>query len=83
MRIPEQWLRQFCDPPIDTASLADRLTMGGLEVEAIEPVAAAFSGVVVASVQEVAPHPNADRLKVCRVDVGAREPVQIVCGAPK
>ena len=82
MRIPEQWLRQFCDPPIDTASLADRLTMGGLEVEAIEPVAAAFSGVVVASVQEVAPHPNADRLKVCRVDVGAHEPVQIVCGAP-
>jgi phenylalanyl-tRNA synthetase beta chain len=82
VRIPEQWLRQFCDPPIDTASLADRLTMGGLEVEAVEPVAAAFSGVVVASVLEVAPHPNADRLTLCRVDVGAREPVQIVCGAP-
>src|SRR6267378_172590 len=82
MKIPEGWLRQFCDPPIDTRSLADRLTMGGLEVEAIEPVAAPFSGVVVARVLQVAPHPNADRLKLCQVDVGAREPLQIVCGAP-
>jgi phenylalanyl-tRNA synthetase beta chain len=82
VRIPEHWLRQFCDPPIDTTSLAERLTMGGLEVEAIEPVAAPFSGVVVARVLEVAPHPKADRLKLCRVDVGAAQPVQIVCGAP-
>ena len=82
MRIPEQWLRQFCDPPIDTQALAERLTMGGLEVESIEPVAAPFSGVVVAHVLQVEPHPNADRLKVCRVDVGAGEPAQIVCGAP-
>ena len=82
MKIPEGWLRQFCDPPIDTQSLADRLTMGGVEVEAIEPVAPAFSGVVVGRVLEVAPHPGADRLTVCRVDVGAPEPLQIVCGAP-
>src|SRR5690349_6752888 len=82
MRIPEGWLRQFCDPAIDTRSLADRLTMGGLEVEAVEPVAPAFSDVVVARVLHVAPHPNADQLTVCRVDIGAKEPLQIVCGAP-
>ena len=82
MRIPEGWLRQYCDPPIDTRSLADRLTMGGLEVEAIEAVAPAFSDVVIARVLQVAAHPNADHLTVCRVDVGAREPLQIVCGAP-
>jgi phenylalanyl-tRNA synthetase beta chain len=82
VKIPEQWLRQFCDPPMDTQSLAERLTMGGLEVEAIEPVAPPFLGVVVARVLQVAPHPNADKLQVCRVDVGDGEPVQIVCGAP-
>jgi phenylalanyl-tRNA synthetase beta chain len=82
VKIPEQWLRQFCDPPIDTRELAERLTMGGLEVESVEPAAPEFSGVVVARVLEVAPHPNADRLKLCRVDVGAGEPAQIVCGAP-
>jgi phenylalanyl-tRNA synthetase beta chain len=82
MKIPEGWLRRFCDPPIDTRALADRLTMGGLEVEAIEAAGAPFSGVVVGRVLQVAPHPNADQLKVCQVDVGAREPLQIVCGAP-
>ena len=82
MKIPEGWLRQFCDPPIDTRALADRLTMGGLEVEAIEAAGAPFSGVVVGRVLQVAPHPNADQLKVCRVEVGGREPLQIVCGAP-
>jgi phenylalanyl-tRNA synthetase beta chain len=82
VKIPEQWLRQFCDPPIDTQSLAETLTMGGVEVEAVEPAAPPFSGVVVARVLEVAPHPNSDHLKLCRVDVGTAEPVQIVCGAP-
>lgn len=82
MRVPEGWLRQFCDPPMGTEALADRLTMGGLEVEAIEAVAPPFSGVVVASVLSVEPHPKADRLKLCRVDTGRGEPVQIVCGAP-
>jgi len=82
MRIPERWLRQFCDPPIDTHALAERLTMGGLEVESVEAAAPPFAGVVVARVLEVVPHPNAERLTLCRVDVGAAEPVQIVCGAP-
>ena len=78
MRIPEQWLRQFCDPPLDTQTLAERLTMGGLEVEAVEPVAPPFSGVVVGRVLQVSPHPNADRLTLCEVDVGAAAPIRIV-----
>ncbi|MEO8312384.1 MAG: phenylalanine--tRNA ligase subunit beta [Caldimonas sp.] len=82
MQFPESWLREFCDPPIGTAELAERLTMAGLEVENLRPVAPPFHGVVVAKVLSVAPHPNADRLRVCQVDVGAAEPLAIVCGAP-
>ena len=82
MQFPESWLREFCDPPIDTATLAERLTMGGLEVESLRTVAPPFHGVVVAEVLSVEPHPDADRLRVCRVDVGAAEPLGIVCGAP-
>ena len=81
MRIPEQWLRTFVDPPIDTAALADRLTMSGLEVETVERAAPPFSGVVVARIVSVEPHPNADRLRVCTVDAGGA-PLAIVCGAP-
>ena len=81
MRISEQWLRTFVDPPIDTAALAERLTMSGLEVESLEPAAPPFSGVVVARVLSVGAHPNADRLRVCAVDAGAA-PLSIVCGAP-
>jgi len=82
MQFPEAWLREFCDPPIGTAELAERLTMAGLEVENLRPVAPRFHGVVVAKVLSVAPHPNADRLRVCEVDVGAAETLSIVCGAP-
>jgi phenylalanyl-tRNA synthetase beta chain len=82
MQFPESWLREFCDPPIGTAELADKLTMAGLEVESLRPVAPPFHGVVVAKVLSVAPHPNADRLRVCEVDVGAAETLSIVCGAP-
>jgi phenylalanyl-tRNA synthetase beta chain len=82
MQFPESWLREFCDPPIATAELAERLTMAGLEVESLRPVAPQFRGVVVAEVLAVAPHPNADRLKVCEVDVGSGAPLSIVCGAP-
>ena len=71
MQFPESWLREFCDPPIGTAELAEQLTMAGLEVEDLRPVAPPFRGVVVAKVLSVAPHPNADRLRVCEVDVGA------------
>lgn len=82
MRVPESWLRAYCDPAISSEALADGLTMAGLEVEEAEAVAPAFSGVVVAKVLAVEPHPNADRLRVCTVDAGGDAPRTIVCGAP-
>ncbi|MEO8154648.1 MAG: phenylalanine--tRNA ligase subunit beta [Rhizobacter sp.] len=82
MQFPESWLREFCNPPLTTAELADLLTMSGMEVEELRPVAPPFSGVVVAEVLEVARHPNADRLNVCQVRVGAGPALSIVCGAP-
>ncbi|MCP5285364.1 MAG: phenylalanine--tRNA ligase subunit beta [Burkholderiaceae bacterium] len=82
MQFPESWLREFCNPPLDTAALADLLTMAGLEVEETRPVAPPFSGIVVAEILTAEPHPQADRLRVCTVSVGSGEPLQIVCGAP-
>ncbi|MBQ0931959.1 phenylalanine--tRNA ligase subunit beta [Ideonella alba] len=85
MQFPESWLREFCNPAITTAELADLLTMAGLEVEEMRPVAPAFSKIVVAEIVEAEQHPNADRLRVCRVDAGPHSkdgPLQIVCGAP-
>ncbi|MDH4050312.1 MAG: phenylalanine--tRNA ligase subunit beta, partial [Rubrivivax sp.] len=82
MQFPESWLREFCNPPIDTVALADLLTMAGMEVEETRPVAPPFSGVVVAEILSAEPHPQADRLRVCRVAAGGAEPLQIVCGAP-
>lgn len=83
MRVPENWLRSMVNPPMATQALADTLTMAGLEVEEVEALAPAFSGVVVARVLSTEKHPDADRLRVCRVDTGAGgDPLQIVCGAP-
>jgi len=82
MQFPESWLREFCNPPITSAELADTLTMAGMEVEDARPAAPPFHGVVVGEVLAVERHPNADRLSVCRVDVGAAAPLSIVCGAP-
>ena len=82
MQFPESWLREFCDPPLSTQALAELLTMSGIEVEDLRSVAPPFAGVVVAQVQSVERHPNADRLTVCQVDVGRDEPLTIVCGAP-
>ena len=82
MQFPESWLRSFCNPDLTTQQLADLLTMAGLEVEELQPVAPAFTGVVVGHVLEVAKHPDADRLNVCKVDAGTGEVLQIVCGAP-
>jgi len=81
MKFSEKWLREWVDPPVSTAELAHQLTMAGLEVDAIEPVAGAFSKVVVGQVLKVEPHPDADRLRVCEVNVGGEAPLQIVCGA--
>src|SRR3954454_9219945 len=82
MKFSEHWLRTLVDPPIDTSTLCDKLTMAGFEVEAVEPAAPPFSKVVVGAIVEVTPHPDAERLRVCRVDVGAAVPLRIVCGAP-
>ena len=82
MQFSESWLRSLVNPPISTDELSHRLTMAGLEVEETTLVAPAFSGVVVALIQSAEPHPNADKLRVCMVDVGAAAPLQIVCGAP-
>jgi phenylalanyl-tRNA synthetase beta chain len=82
MQFPESWLREFCNPPIDSAALAELLTMSGMEVEEQRPAAPPFTGVVVAQVLGVERHPGADRLGVCRVDVGSGTPLTIVCGAP-
>lgn len=82
MQFSENWLRTMVDPKMTSDELAHLLTMSGLEVEEVEPVAAPFSNVVVAKVLEVAKHPNADRLNVCQVDVGGGTILNIVCGAP-
>ncbi len=81
MKFSEQWLREWVDPTIPTDRLAHQLTMAGLEVDAVEPAAPAFDGIVVGRVLSVEPHPDADKLRVCRVDVGQDEPLSIVCGA--
>ncbi|NOX76636.1 MAG: phenylalanine--tRNA ligase subunit beta [Gammaproteobacteria bacterium] len=81
MKFSEKWLREWVNPAMSTEELSTVLTMSGLEVEAVEPVAGAFSNVVVGQVRSMEPHPNADKLNVCQVDVGGDELLQIVCGA--
>ncbi len=84
MKFSENWLRTFVNPSCSSNDLAHILTMAGIEVENIEPVAALFEKVVVAEVLNVEKHPDADRLSVCLVNAGesAENPIQIVCGAP-
>ncbi len=82
MQFPESWLREFCNPPLSTEQLAQTLTMAGLEVEELKPVAPPFNRIVVGEIKEAAQHPNADRLHVCQVDVGQAQLLTIVCGAP-
>ncbi|MCY7318751.1 MAG: phenylalanine--tRNA ligase subunit beta [Ramlibacter sp.] len=82
MQFPESWLREFCNPPLTTEQLADTLTMGGLEVEELRPAAPPFTNIVVGEILDAVQHPNADRLRVCQVDVGSGSLLSIVCGAP-
>ena len=82
MQFSESWLRTFCNPSLSTQQLADTLTMAGLEVEELKPVAPPFTKIVVGEIKEAVQHPNADRLRVCKVDVGQPELLDIVCGAP-
>jgi phenylalanyl-tRNA synthetase beta chain len=82
MKFSESWLRTLVDTKLSSEELSHLLTMAGLEVEGLEPVAPQFNDVVVAQVLEVVKHPDADRLNVCKVDTGRGEPTTIVCGAP-
>lgn len=82
MQFSERWLRTMVNPNMTSDELAHLMTMSGMEVEQIDPVAAPFSNVVVAEVLEVVKHPNADRLHVCQVDVDTGTILNIVCGAP-
>ncbi|MDS7931475.1 phenylalanine--tRNA ligase subunit beta [Acinetobacter sp. V102_4] len=82
MKISENWLRTWVNPAIDSDTLSDQLTMLGLEVDELAPVAKPFTGVVIGEVLTVEQHPDADRLRVTTINIGSGEPLQIVCGAP-
>jgi phenylalanyl-tRNA synthetase beta chain len=82
MKIVESWLREWVDPDLKTDELAHQLTMLGLEVDDITTEGDGLDGVVIAEVIEVARHPNADRLSVCKVSTGKKQTVDVVCGAP-
>ncbi len=82
MKISESWLREWVDPPLGSTELAEQLTMAGLEVDGVAPAGGEFSGVVVGRVVELQAHPQADKLRIARVDVGNGKLLQIVCGAP-
>ncbi len=82
MKISVNWLSDYVDHGLSVDDLAERLTMCGLEVEDVEKIGSPLEGVVVGHVLETGAHPKADRLTVCRVDLGSGDPVSIVCGAP-
>ncbi|MGH8042764.1 MAG: phenylalanine--tRNA ligase subunit beta [Rudaea sp.] len=82
MKFSENWLRTLVNPPVDRDELCRRLTMAGLEVEAVDALGAGLDGVVVAEIVACVAHPNADRLRVCQVSIGTKVNLQIVCGAP-
>jgi phenylalanyl-tRNA synthetase beta chain len=83
MRVPLPWLREYCDPPLEVRAVEERLTMTGTKVEAIHHHGVPSpEGFLVGRVLTAEQHPDADRLKVCSVDLGEDEPAQIVCGAP-
>jgi phenylalanyl-tRNA synthetase beta chain len=82
MRVPYDWLADWVRVPWDAPELGARLTMAGFELESLESAAPEFTGVLVAEILSAEPHPQADKLQVCRVRTGGAAPVQIVCGAP-
>ena len=82
MKFSEHWLREWVDPKMSIDELSVLMTMAGLEVEGIEPVAGEFTNTVVGQVKKIEPHPDANKLQVCQVDAGEKDLLQIVCGAP-
>ena len=81
MKFSEQWLRTWVNPELDRSALVEQLSLAGLEVDGVEPVAGVFSGVVVGEISHAEKHPDADKLQVCHVNVGEAKPLNIVCGA--
>ncbi|MFP6682072.1 MAG: phenylalanine--tRNA ligase subunit beta, partial [Gammaproteobacteria bacterium] len=81
MKVSAQWLGEWVSTGLSNSQLADCLTMAGLEVESVTPVAPPLIGITVAKVIESVPHPNADKLSCCRVDIGGKITVDVVCGA--
>ncbi|MFP1943866.1 phenylalanine--tRNA ligase subunit beta [Lonsdalea quercina] len=82
MKFSELWLREWVNPAISSEALSEQITMAGLEVDGVEPAAGAFDGVFVGEVVECEQHPNADKLRVTKVNVGGERLLDIVCGAP-
>ncbi|BDT78906.1 phenylalanine--tRNA ligase subunit beta [Polynucleobacter yangtzensis] len=82
MQFSESWLRQYVNPSLDSDALGHAMTMAGLEVEEQHSVAPAFTEIVIAQILSAEQHPDADRLRVCKVDAGTGQELQIVCGAP-
>jgi len=82
MKFSERWLREWINPSVDTETLGEQLTFMGLEVDEIVSASPGFKGVIVARIDSIKQHPDADRLRVCQVDFGNSELVQVVCGAP-
>ena len=82
MQFSESWLRQYVNPSLDSDALGHAMTMAGLEVEEQHAFAPAFTKIVIAQILSAEQHPDADRLRVCKVDAGTGQELQIVCGAP-
>ncbi|OZA04531.1 MAG: hypothetical protein B7Y05_22750, partial [Polynucleobacter sp. 24-46-87] len=82
MQFSESWLRHYVNPSLDSNALGHAMTMAGLEVEEQHSVAPPFTKIVVAQILSAEQHPDADRLRVCKVDAGTGQELQIVCGAP-
>lgn len=81
MKLSEQWLREWVNLPLDSKGIAEQLTLAGLEVESLHPVSGSFSKVVIGHIIRAFPHPDATRLQVCQLDIGAETLLSIVCGA--
>lgn len=82
MKFSENWLREWVNPPVDTDTLSDQLTFLGLEVDEVLSAQPGFENVVIARIDKIRPHPDAKKLRICEVDCGMSDLVQVVCGAP-
>lgn len=82
MKLSEFWLREWINPAISSEALSEQMTMAGLEIDDVKSVAGQFQGVVVGEVVECVQHPNADKLRLAKVNIGTEQLLNIVCGAP-